>query len=97
MPVPKETQNEDKKESESKEAETDDKNTAESVSLKAKQTELEDKKNAEKKAKETELEKYWKPVRENPSDFTGWTYLLQYVEQEVCLVVVNFKIIFVLH
>ena len=31
----------------------------------------------------TELEKYWKPVKDNPSDFTGWTYLLQYVEQEV--------------
>ncbi|KAK3092313.1 hypothetical protein FSP39_001188, partial [Pinctada imbricata] len=30
----------------------------------------------------TELEKYWKAVRDNPLDFTGWTYLLQYVEQE---------------
>ncbi|KAJ8308137.1 hypothetical protein KUTeg_013011 [Tegillarca granosa] len=30
----------------------------------------------------TELEKYWKAVRETPSDFTGWTYLLQFVEQE---------------
>ncbi|XP_067134956.1 pre-mRNA-processing factor 39 isoform X1 [Centruroides vittatus] len=29
-----------------------------------------------------ELEKYWQTVKENPSDFTGWTYLLQYVEQE---------------
>nr|XP_006824828.1 PREDICTED: pre-mRNA-processing factor 39-like [Saccoglossus kowalevskii] len=29
-----------------------------------------------------ELEKYWKVVRDNCSDFTGWTYLLQYVEQE---------------
>lgn len=35
------------------------------------------------KKKETELEKYWHAVRENPMDFTGWTYLLQYVEQEV--------------
>lgn len=35
-----------------------------------------------KKEKETELQKYWKPVKENPSDFTGWTYLLQFVEQE---------------
>ncbi|XP_014790338.1 pre-mRNA-processing factor 39 isoform X1 [Octopus bimaculoides] len=32
--------------------------------------------------KETELEKYWKAVKDNPADFTGWTYLLQYVEQE---------------
>ena len=31
----------------------------------------------------SELEKYWKAVKDNPSDFTGWTYLLQYVEQEV--------------
>uniref|UniRef100_T1JL07 Suppressor of forked domain-containing protein n=1 Tax=Strigamia maritima TaxID=126957 RepID=T1JL07_STRMM len=30
-----------------------------------------------------ELEKYWKAVRENCQDFTGWTYLLQFVEQEV--------------
>jgi pre-mRNA-processing factor 39 len=30
-----------------------------------------------------ELEKYWKAVKEDPSDFTGWTYLLQYVDQEV--------------
>lgn len=29
-----------------------------------------------------ELEKYWKPVNEDPTDFTGWTYLLQYVDQE---------------
>lgn len=33
--------------------------------------------------KESELEKYWKAVKDNPADFTGWTYLLQYVEQEV--------------
>ena len=32
---------------------------------------------------ETELEKYWRAVKDNPQDFTGWTYLLQYVEQEV--------------
>nr|XP_012223407.1 PREDICTED: pre-mRNA-processing factor 39-like [Linepithema humile] len=30
-----------------------------------------------------ELEKYWKAVNEDPSDFTGWTYLLQYVDQEI--------------
>ncbi|CAG5107059.1 Similar to prpf39: Pre-mRNA-processing factor 39 (Danio rerio) [Cotesia congregata] len=29
-----------------------------------------------------ELDKYWKAVIEDPSDFTGWTYLLQYVDQE---------------
>ncbi|CAB0011294.1 unnamed protein product, partial [Nesidiocoris tenuis] len=29
-----------------------------------------------------ELDKYWQVVREDPSDFNGWTYLLQYVDQE---------------
>nr|CAD7429748.1 unnamed protein product [Timema monikensis] len=29
-----------------------------------------------------ELDKYWKAVKEDSSDFTGWTYLLQYVDQE---------------
>lgn len=28
--------------------------------------------------------KYWKAVNDNPTDFTSWTYLLQFVEQEVC-------------
>lgn len=40
-----------------------------------------DQTNGDKK-EPSELEKYWKTVRENPQDFTGWTYLLQYVEQE---------------
>ena len=31
----------------------------------------------------SELDKYWSAVHSNPNDFTGWTYLLQYVEQEV--------------
>uniref|UniRef100_A0A4W3H874 PRP39 pre-mRNA processing factor 39 homolog (yeast) n=1 Tax=Callorhinchus milii TaxID=7868 RepID=A0A4W3H874_CALMI len=31
----------------------------------------------------SEYEKFWKVVEDNPQDFTGWTYLLQYVEQEV--------------
>ncbi|XP_069769258.1 uncharacterized protein [Narcine bancroftii] len=30
----------------------------------------------------TDFEKYWKIVEDNPYDFTGWTYVLQYVEQE---------------
>ncbi|CAG9759691.1 unnamed protein product [Ceutorhynchus assimilis] len=29
-----------------------------------------------------ELDKYWKAVDDDPTDFTGWTYLLQYVDQE---------------
>ena len=34
-------------------------------------------------SKPTELKKLWKPVRSNPSDFTAWTVLLSYVEQQV--------------
>lgn len=30
-----------------------------------------------------EYEKFWKTIENNPQDFTGWVYLLQYVEQEV--------------
>ncbi|KAK3923089.1 Pre-mRNA-processing factor 39 [Frankliniella fusca] len=41
------------------------------------------KKEKEAKAKLLpELEKYWKAVKDDPADFTGWTYLLQYVDQE---------------
>lgn len=29
-----------------------------------------------------EYEKFWKTIENNPQDFTGWVYLLQYVEQE---------------
>ncbi|XP_040267571.1 pre-mRNA-processing factor 39 isoform X1 [Bufo bufo] len=29
-----------------------------------------------------EFDKYWKAVEANPEEFTTWTYLLQYVEQE---------------
>lgn len=31
-----------------------------------------------------DLDKYWKAVRDDSSDFTAWTYLLQYVDHEVC-------------
>lgn len=35
--------------------------------------------------KPVELRKLWKPIRANPSDFTGWTTLLAFVEQQVIL------------
>lgn len=38
---------------------------------------------ASKPKKLPELDKYWKAVNDDPTDFTGWTYLLQYVDQEV--------------
>jgi pre-mRNA-processing factor 39 len=31
-----------------------------------------------------DLQKYWKPVEDDPSDFSGWTHLLQYVDHAVC-------------
>ena len=39
--------------------------------------------------------KYWKAVKENPADFTSWTYLLQFVEQEVCLNTSTFALILI--
>lgn len=42
-----------------------------------------DKEKVEKPKKLPELDKYWKAVNDDPTDFTGWTYLLQYVDQEV--------------
>lgn len=39
-----------------------------------------------------DLEKHWKPVEDDPNDFQAWTYLLQYVDQEVrTLHCANFK------
>ncbi len=32
------------------------------------------------KKRPPELEKFWKAVTDDPTDFTGWTYLLQYVD-----------------
>uniref|UniRef100_A0A1B0CSS7 Pre-mRNA-processing factor 39 n=1 Tax=Lutzomyia longipalpis TaxID=7200 RepID=A0A1B0CSS7_LUTLO len=37
----------------------------------------------EPKKKLPDLDKYWKSVNDDPADFTAWTYLLQYVDQEV--------------
>lgn len=31
-----------------------------------------------------EFERLWKVANDNPNDFTSWTDLLQYCEQEVC-------------
>lgn len=31
-----------------------------------------------------DFERLWKAAHDNPQDFTGWTDLLQYCEQEVC-------------
>jgi pre-mRNA-processing factor 39 len=43
------------------------------------------------KPKLPDLDKYWKAVNDDTTDFTAWTYLLQYVDQEVNLVVIFLK------
>lgn len=42
-----------------------------------------EKKKKEEKKVLPDLDKYWKAVNDDTSDFTAWTYLLQYVDQEV--------------
>lgn len=37
----------------------------------------------EEKKKLPDLDKYWKAVNDDSTDFTAWTYLLQYVDHEV--------------
>lgn len=32
----------------------------------------------------SDFERMWKATHDNPQDFTSWTDLLQYCEQEVC-------------
>jgi pre-mRNA-processing factor 39 len=42
-----------------------------------------EKQEAEEKAKnahKNELDKFWKTVKDDPTDFTGWTHLLQFVD-----------------
>ncbi|XP_026840013.1 pre-mRNA-processing factor 39 [Drosophila persimilis] len=48
---------------------------------KEKEKDLEREKEKERK-KLPDLEKYWRVVKDDPTDFTGWTYLLQYVDSE---------------
>lgn len=48
----------------------------------SKDKEREKEKEKERK-KLPDLDKYWRAVKDDPADFTGWTYLLQYVDNEV--------------
>lgn len=65
-------------------SENNDETPAKKAALAAEANDKSDVKPASPKKKSLpELEKYWKAVNEDPSDFTGWTYLLQYVDQEV--------------
>ena len=47
------------------------------------------------KKRATELEKLWKTINENPTGFQAWTELLQYIDQNVTiLVLLLFKVLF---
>lgn len=35
-----------------------------------------------------DFERLWRAAHETPQDFTSWTDLLQYCEQEVCVIVI---------
>ena len=50
-----------------------------------KQRKEKEKKEAEEKAindRRKDLDKFWKTVKDDPSDFTGWTQLLQFVDSK---------------
>lgn len=65
-------------------SENNDETPAKKKAISADTSEKSDAKPASPKKKILpELEKYWKAVNDDPADFTGWTYLLQYVDQEV--------------
>ncbi|XP_037819606.1 pre-mRNA-processing factor 39 [Lucilia sericata] len=60
-----------------------DKDGSSSSSTKEKDKEREKDKDKEKERKKLpDLDKYWRAVKDDPADFTGWTYLLQYVDNE---------------
>lgn len=61
-----------------------DKDGSNSNSNREKEKDKEREKDKEKERKKLpDLEKYWRTVKNDPADFTGWTYLLQYVDNEV--------------
>lgn len=55
---------------------------SDSIEKKAK-LDVTDAKVTEEKKKLPDLDKYWKAVNDDSTDFTAWTYLLQYVDHEV--------------
>uniref|UniRef100_A0A1A9ZJI0 Pre-mRNA-processing factor 39 n=1 Tax=Glossina pallidipes TaxID=7398 RepID=A0A1A9ZJI0_GLOPL len=69
--------NKDKDKRKDKEKERDKEKDA----VKEKDKERDKDKEKERK-KLPDLDKYWRAVKDDPADFTGWTYLLQYVDNE---------------
>ncbi|XP_055531554.1 pre-mRNA-processing factor 39 isoform X2 [Wyeomyia smithii] len=79
-PKPKESDKE-KKESTKRKLEKEETAAEKTVEAPEKKTKVEIPAEPEKK-KLPDLDKYWKAVNDDSSDFTAWTYLLQYVDQE---------------
>lgn len=78
-----ETETRDKDRHREKEREKD-KERSSSGSSKDKEKDKERETDKEKERKKLpDLDKYWRAVKTDPADFTGWTYLLQYVDNEV--------------
>ncbi|XP_034112474.1 pre-mRNA-processing factor 39 isoform X1 [Drosophila albomicans] len=72
----------DEADGEQKDKEKDNKKEKERDKDKEKEKDKE-KDNKEKERKKLpDLDKYWRVVKDDASDFTGWTYLLQYVDSE---------------
>jgi len=48
-----------------------------------------DREKEKERKKLPDLDKYWRVVKDDATDFTGWTYLLQYVDSEVCAIAIK--------
>ncbi|XP_019552214.3 pre-mRNA-processing factor 39 [Aedes albopictus] len=75
------TDGKEKKESAKRKLEKDDEKADKSAEAPEKKTKVDAPVEPEKK-KLPDLDKYWKAVNDDSTDFTAWTYLLQYVDQE---------------
>ncbi|XP_065371560.1 pre-mRNA-processing factor 39 [Calliphora vicina] len=78
-------ESEHKEKRKDKEREKDKDGSSSSSSCKDKDKEVEkdkDKDKEKERKKLPDLDKYWRAVKDDPADFTGWTYLLQYVDNE---------------
>ncbi|XP_058825277.1 pre-mRNA-processing factor 39 [Topomyia yanbarensis] len=79
--APENPKNADKKEPSKRKLEKDDEPSEKVVEAPEKKTKVDPPAEPEKK-KLPDLDKYWKAVNDDSTDFTAWTYLLQYVDQE---------------
>ncbi|XP_067619258.1 pre-mRNA-processing factor 39 [Eurosta solidaginis] len=78
-----ESDHKERKREKEKEREREKEKDKEREKDKDKEREREKEKEKEKERKRLpDLDKYWRAVKDDPADFTGWTYLLQYVDNE---------------